>query len=172
MRSRVVLGFSAWLIGVAAATGGSLLAVSALGEGMTPAASQQLSVNAVNRALASETIERSAVAPGPASPPATPAAHPRPAARPRAQSPSLGGAGTVLTSQGGAVLAGCAGARAYLVSWSPGQGFEAASVIHGPAPSARVTFTDPQLTVTMIVSCASGVPAATTSVTGSWTGDE
>ena len=171
MGSRVVLGISAWLVGAAAATGGSLLAVSALGEGMTPAASQQLSVNAVNRALASETIERPAVAPGPASPPATPAARP-PAARPRARSPSLSGAGTVLTSQGGAVLAGCAGARAYLVSWSPGQGFEAASVIRGPAASARVTFTDPQLTVTMIVSCASGVPAATTSVTGSWTGDE
>jgi hypothetical protein len=171
MGRRVVLGISAWLVGAAAATGGSLLAVSALGEGMTPAASQQLSVNAVNRALASETIERPALAPAPASPPATPAARP-PAARPRARSPSLSGAGTVLTSQGGAVLAGCAGARAYLVSWSPGQGFEAASVIRGPAATARVAFTDPQQTVTMVVSCASGMPAATTSVISNWTGDD
>jgi len=78
----------------------------------------------------------------------------------------------VLTSQGGTVIATCAGARAYLVSWSPGQGFEPARVIRGPAGSARVTFTSTQLTVIMVVSCAGGVPTATSSVTGSLSGDE
>ena len=43
-----------------------------------------------------------------------------------------GAAGTVLTSQGGTVLAECRPAGAYLVSWSPTQGYEADDVARGP----------------------------------------
>jgi len=45
-------------------------------------------------------------------------------------------------------------------------------VIRGPAASARVTFISTQLTVIMAVSCAGGVPTATSSVIGSLSGDE
>jgi hypothetical protein len=58
------------------------------------------------------------------------------------------------------------------MSWSPAQGFEAARVIRGPAATARAAFANPQLTVTMAVSCASGMPAATAAVTGNWAGDD
>jgi hypothetical protein len=73
----------------------------------------------------------------------------------------------VLTSAGGTIVASCAGARAYLVSWSPQQGFGAGDVVRGPATSAQVTFTGGQLTVTMIVSCSAGLPTATSTAVGS-----
>jgi hypothetical protein len=173
VRSRILLGVSAWLVGAGAATGVSLLAVNALGQGMTPAAGQQLSVLAVNRALASEGVEQRATPPRWAPPLAPSIGRASSPVIRRAPSPSPAApGGTVLTSQGGTVIATCAGARAYLVSWSPGQGFEPAHVIRGPAASARVTFISTQLTVIMAVSCAAGVPTATSSVTGSLSGDE
>ena len=170
MHSRILIGVAAWLAGASAATGGSLLAVSVLGQGMTPAAGEQLSVAAINRALAKEAAERTTVVPrrsvapsasltGPSSPATR---HPAP---PR--SPGITG-GTVLTSAGGTVVASCAGARAYLVSWSPQQGFGSSDVVRGPATSAQVAFIGGQLTVTMIVSCGTGVPTATSTAVSSW----
>jgi len=49
------MGVGAWLLGVGAATAGSLLAVSLLGQGIAPATSQQLSAATVTQALANET---------------------------------------------------------------------------------------------------------------------
>ena len=180
MHSRIFLGIAAWLAGASAATGGSLLAVSMLGQGMTPGGEEQQSVTSVNRALAKEAAERATVRPRraiaprravslPASRVAAPppvarhTAAPRsPAARPSASPPPSGSAGgTLLTSQGGTLVASCVGAHAYLVSWSPQQGFGSTDVIRGPATNAQVTFISGQLTVTMVVSCNAAVPAAT-----------
>lgn len=185
----MLLGVAAWLAGASAATGGSLLAVSALGQGMTPGGGEQQSVTTVNRALAKEAAERAAAIPRRAVPPKAargeppprmarrmaplpPARNraPAPVARRSAPPPSSGATGgTVLTSQGGTLVASCAGARAYLVSWSPQQGFGSTGVVRGPATSARVTFTSGQLTVTMVVSCDAGVPTATSTTVS--TGD-
>ena len=63
--ARFLAGVGAWLLGAGAATGGSLLAVSALGQGLAPAPSQQLTEIAVSRALASEAVEAT---PSPSSP--------------------------------------------------------------------------------------------------------
>jgi hypothetical protein len=185
----MLLGVAAWLVGASAATGGSLLAVSVLGQGMTPGGGDEQSVTTVNRALAKEAAERAAAMPrraaspkaargGPLSrvahgkapvPPARRVA-PAPAARHSAPPPSPGATGgTVLTSQGGTLVASCAGARAYVVSWSPQQGFGSADVVRGPATNARVTFTSGQSTVTMVVSCYAGVPTATSTTVS--TGD-
>jgi hypothetical protein len=175
------LGVAAWLVGASAATGGSLLAVSMLGQGMAPGGGDEQSVTTVNRALAKEAAERTAAMPSHAIPPKVkrggppsrvgghravlPPAHrraPVPAARRPVPPPSPGATGgTVLTSPGGTLVASCTGARAYLVSWSPQQGFGSTGVVRGPATSARVAFTGGQLTVTMVVSCAAGVPTAT-----------
>jgi len=183
----MLLGVAAWLVGASAATGGSLLAVSMLGQGMTPGGGDEQSVTTVNRALAKEAAERAAAMPPHAvppkatrgGPPSRVARHrallpparrraPVPAARRSVPPPSPGAAGgTVLTSQGGTLVASCAGARAYLVSWSPQQGFGSTGVVRGPATSARVTFTSGQLTVTMVVSCAAGVPTATSTTVSS-----
>ena len=178
MHHRVFLGVAAWLVGASAATGGSLLAVSVLGQGMIPSAGEQQSVATVNRALAKEAAERRAAMPrritrpsariAPPSRVANHTAPPRsPAAHPSVSAPSPGAAGgTVLTSPGGTVVASCAGAHAYLVSWSPQQGFGSTGVIRGPATDAQVTFTGGQLTVTMVVSCDAGVPTATATTAG------
>lgn len=172
VHARMLLGVAAWLIGASAATGGSLLAASVLGQGLAPGGGEQQSVTTVNRALAKEAAERAAAMPrhtvSPKAahrrPPPRPARHrpPSPAARPSAPPhPPGAAAGTVLTSEGGTLVASCAGTRAYVVSWSPQQGFASTAVIRGPAASARVAFTDGQVTVTMVVSCDAGVPTAT-----------
>jgi len=178
VHSRILLGVAAWLVGATAATVGSLLAVSVLGQGMNPAG-EQVSVETVNRALAKEGAERSAAMPRrSASPSPSRTAPPSPKARhSTGAAPSTGtGGGAVLTSRGGTLVASCAGARAYLVSWSPDQGFGTNGVVRGPAVRAQVTFTGAQLTVTMVVTCAAGAPTAiTTAVSAtaanSWGGD-
>lgn len=175
MHRRILLGVAAWLVGASAATGGSLLAVSLLGQDMTPSAGEQQSVATVNRALGKEAAERTSTSPRrAASPPASRVAPPSqvarhtaaplsPTASPSAPPASAGIAGgAVLTSQGGTLVASCAGARAYLVSWSPQQGFGSSDVVRGPAVNAQVVFVGGQLTVTMIVTCDAGVPAAAT----------
>jgi hypothetical protein len=180
VRTRIIIAVCAWSLGVAAATGGAYLAVSMLGEGFT-------SAPMVKRALASEAAETSAPAAattpapvpsvrlgGTATPitrhhvPFTRTTATAPAASPSPQSQG----GTVLSSQGGTIVAGCESAGAYLESWSPQQGFEAKSVVRGPGATAQVAFRSSQSTVTMMVSCSAGVPSATTQVQNSWGGDD
>ena len=193
---RILAGVGAWLLGVGTATAGSLLAVSLLGQGIAASPGQQLTADAVNRALAREAHEvqgaseagadtapprartspvTSPAATSPAASPAVPAptaptaqsattAAPRSAASPSTASPA---AGTVLMSLGGSVLAECRPAGAYLVSWSPVQGYEASDVIRGPVSTARVVFESSANSVTMAVSCpdgAGGAPVASSSV--------
>jgi hypothetical protein len=181
---RILAGVGAWLLGAGAATAGSLLAVSLLGQGIADSPGQQLTTAAVKNALAAEAREtrpagaRSTPPRAPASSatrpaasrapviqsaPVTPSATPavsRTAASPSPQAAT----GTVLTSQGGTVLAECRSAGAYLVSWSPTQGYEATGVIRGPATTARVIFDSAANSVTMVVSCpnGAGVPTAST----------
>lgn len=74
-----------------------------------------------------------------------------------------GPAGTVLVSPAGTVVATCQAAGAYLISWSPQQGYEVGDVFRGPAAAASVQFESRAGEVTMRVSCSAGVPSATTS---------
>src|SRR5579863_4520781 len=139
---RVMAGVAAWLLGVAAATGGSLLAVSLLSQGIANSQAQQLTTAAVNRALAAEADETSGAAsgttsaPSPASAatrssrarasttmrpqtgdsPSVRASTSRPAASPSAQpaTASASPSSAVLTSAGGTVVAECRPAGAYL----------------------------------------------------------
>ena len=191
---RVLAGVGAWLLGVGAATGGSLLAVSLLGQGIATGTSQQLTTTAVNRALAGEASESPGAVPAKTSAPSpapsarrsyqaqvsqttrsqtgtTPSARAsgsRPAASPSAQATvAAGSASTVLTSSGGTVVADCRPGGAYLVSWSPDPGYEVGTVIRGPAVTARVTFNSAANSVIMVVSCSAGVPTATSTVGGS-----
>ena len=207
---RVLVGVGAWFVGVGAATGGSLLAVSLLGQGIAASTTQQLTEAAVTRALATESTEaqpgvltasapagtpsgrRSHTTHPPTTPPpqagasptadppsarpspshsrgATPSATPTPASGPTptptpttTQTPPPS---TVLTSRGGNVVAECLPGGAYLVSWSPTQGYEIGPVVRGPASTAQVKFESPANTVTMVVSCSTGVPTATTTIT-------
>jgi len=176
-------GVGAWLLGVGTATAGSLLAVSLLGQGIAASPGQQLTADAVNQALAREAYDASAAATRTAPPPVpTP-----PATRPAATSPAASqaapappapsataaapaaapavsaaspSAGTVLTSLGGSVLAECRPAGAYLVSWSPVQGYQADDVARGPATTARVVFESSANSVTVTVTCPDGAAGA------------
>lgn len=172
MRARVLVAVGAWLLGAVAATGGSLLAVSLLGQGIVGGASQQqLTSEAVNRALASEAAESAGNSPSgtlgtaiaataAASPSTGPARQQVPSPNPDAHSAS----GSLIASAGGTVVAGCAGAGAYLVSWSPQQGYEVTGVVRGPASTARVTFRSTRTSVTMVISCSGGEPSSATYV--------
>jgi hypothetical protein len=155
MRTRIVIGAGAWLLGAAAATAGGLLVVSELGAGIFASpASDQSGVAAAGQAQASQAAAQ-ASSPTPRS------------QRSTGGKSGPGGAstgGTVLGSPGGTVVAQCAATGAFLLSWSPQQGFTASSVARGPATTARVVFAGTASTVTMAVSCASGVPAAATTV--------
>lgn len=194
MQIRILVGVGAWLLGATTATAGSLLAVSLLGQGIADSPGQQLTTAAVNRALAHEADEATATSPAPlpsvTRPPATgtpgppaPAVQPQrtevspsartSASRPASASPPAAaqtGAGTVLTSPGGTALAECGSAGAYLVSWSPTQGYETGDVTRGPAATTRVTFESDANSVTMTVTCPAGTPVATSYVHGG--GDE
>jgi hypothetical protein len=179
---RILFGVAAWLLGAATATAGSLLAISLLGQGITGSSGQLLTQDAVNRALGSEAAEasppdspavtatarpsRAAASPSPptAATPVTPA--PSPVASTATTAPPPSGQGTVLTSPGGEAVATCQAAGAYLISWSPLQGYEIAGVTRGPAATARVTFDSDANRVTMVVSCSAGVPSATSYTRG------
>jgi hypothetical protein len=172
---RILFGVAAWLLGAATATAGSLLAISLLGQGITGSSGQLLTQDAVNRALGSEAAEASpsdsptvtatarpshaAASPPPPTAAVTPA--PSPVASTATTAPPPSGQGTVLTSPGGEAVATCQAAGAYLISWSPLQGYEIAGVTRGPAATARVTFDSDANRVTMVVSCSAGVPSAT-----------
>ena len=67
-----------------------------------------------------------------------------------------------LSVHGGDVVAQCQGVLAYLVSWSPAQGFQTGPVQRGPARYATVVFVDagPQVPWTIHVSCNNGTPVA------------
>ncbi len=189
---RILAGVGAWLLGAGAATAGSLLAVSLLGQGIADTPTQQLTTDAVKSALAVEAHETSPAdvptisgPPGPTSPgptstvtraaasrppviqsaPATPSPTPTVSRKVAPPSPQAA-SGSVLTSPGGTVLAECQPTGAYLVSWSPTQGYEATGVVRGPAAAARVIFESNANSVTMVVTCAGGTPTATSSIHG------
>lgn len=185
MSARFLAGVAAWLLGAGAATGGSLLAVSVLGQGLAPAPSQQLTVAAVNHALArvnhalaSEAAKatRSATPMPPVSSSATPLTprtkkgSPSPSSAPPAPTPQPATVTKVLTSVGGTVVAGCQPAGAYLITWSPAQGYGATQVVRGPTATAKVTFDGFHKLVTMVISCRGGAPSTSTTIS-SW-GDE
>jgi hypothetical protein len=183
VRARIPIAVAAWLLGAATATGGCLMAVSLLGDGfgVSGSSSQQLTATAVSRALAAAKREQSPTPSAALSPtararpvrrrshlaPATPAPTPTPTptATPTVTQ-SAAGPGTLLSSSGGTVVASCESVGAYLLSWSPAQGYGVGQVVRGPAAVASVVFDAGTRTVTMDISCpggAGGTPVSSTS---------
>lgn len=180
MRSRVLFGVGAWVLGAVSATAGSLYAVDLLGQGLLEQHTKQVSVAMVNAELArdssaapspSRSLPTSAPGRSPSGSPSPvrPAAHPstRPAAH--RTSPPATGVSRLLTSPGGTAEARCGTGGAYLVYWSPAQGFEADDVSRGPATVASVKFNGASWGVLLRVTCSSGVPVKHVS-TWSWGG--
>lgn len=153
MTSRFLVGLGGWLLGAAAATTGSMVAVGHLANGLLSVQSQQ-----VGGTSSSADFDAIGGQGGP-----QPTASVTTSADPAA-SPSATGAApstqTLLTSADGSVLATCGAAGAYLVYWSPAQGFMADDVARGPAVVASVTFENQSGGLIMRVSCLSGTPVA------------
>jgi hypothetical protein len=172
VRSRILLGVSAWLLGAASATAGSLYAVDQLGQGLLAQHSKEISVATVNAELALENSDKATPA---ASSPSPSTTHPQPQVRHTAQRPGTGGsarhvqrpASKLLTSAGGTAAASCDNGLAHLLYWSPAQGFEVEDVHPGPSRTASVTFTSSPDGVVMRVFC--GAAGAPHSHVSSWT---
>jgi hypothetical protein len=65
----------------------------------------------------------------------------------------------LLGSPDGSADAVCQAGKAYLIYWTPEQGFEAEDVIRGPAAVAQVVFQNNfGMGVTLQVTCRNGVP--------------
>jgi hypothetical protein len=173
VRSRVLLGVGAWLLGAVCATAGSLYAVGQLGHGLLAQPTKQLSVAVVNADLArekhpgSQESSRKAAAPGHPSKSRAPRHRtkhsPAPVGTPVTAPPSpspapSSAAAIVLTSSDGSAAAVCEPGGAYLVYWSPQPGFEADDVTRGPAAVASVVFSNDSGGILMRVSCRDGVP--------------
>jgi hypothetical protein len=160
VRSRVLIGVGAWLLGAVAATGGSMFAVNRLDQDLLAQQDRQISVSAVNAELALEKAELPSASPSPSAskrPTATRHRHARHHARP---APARTLHGVLLASPDGTVVAACERGGAYLMYWSPQQGFEADDVVRGPAPIASVSFRSWSDGIAMHVSCRDGAPVA------------
>jgi hypothetical protein len=143
MSARFLAGAGTWLLGAGVATCGSLLAVSALGQSLAPAPSQQLTMADVNQALASATAK-----------PAHPAAWMSPVSSSDPQPRTAN-----LASPGGSVVVECQPEGAYLVSSAPAHGYRAFWEARGPTATAKATFTSSRKAVTVGVSCSGRVPS-------------
>ena len=162
MRSRVLIGVGAWLLGAVSATAGSLYAVAQLGQGLVDQPAKQVTVAMVNAELAQDEPAAPSMYPAPsASPKAAPgpasagASRRHPAVPPVTRNPQK-----ILTSKGGVAAAACGRGGARLLYESPAQGFEVTRVAPGPSPEASVTFTNSSVGVTIKVTCgSSGTPA-------------
>jgi hypothetical protein len=163
VHSRFLIGASAWLLGALTATTGCMIAVGALAHGLLSPQTQLLSGTPASADLDAGDAASPTPSAASASIPSQSAAPVKPSSGP---SPLAGGAAppsaapTLLTSVDGSVLASCQPAGAYLVYWSPDQGFTADDVARGPAPVASVTFSNSAGGVVMRVSCSSGSPVA------------
>lgn len=165
VRSRLLVGVGAWLLGAAAATSGSMIAVNQLAHGLLGQQTQQLteanlSVSANNSAarpvpsaaLGGETDDSE----GSGSRSAVTAA----GAGATTPSPSQSLTGKWLQTPGGSVMAVCEAAGAYLQYWIPGQGFEADDWNRGPAQVASVIFQGATSSIGVRVTCVGSSPEA------------
>lgn len=63
-----------------------------------------------------------------------------------------------LTTEGGYVVARCESAQAYLVYWSPAQGYRAEDVQRGPTETASLHFTGASREIEVKITCLAGEP--------------
>jgi hypothetical protein len=152
----------AWTTGAAASVAIGLLALSSIDAGSAAGPPRQLTPDAITKAGTAGTTTGPPTGsdtapsepPQSAPPPATSAA----AQMPGSPAATVGNIQRLLTTPGGTVLARCTGVNAYLVSWSPAQGYRADHAQRGPAPIVEVTFRTATRHVEVEVHCVAGTP--------------
>jgi hypothetical protein len=164
--SRFLVGLAAWLLGAVIATTGSMIAVNKLAHGLLEAQSHELGgtmVSADHEPITRSPEPSPAASATPALRARTPAATVAHSAAPKpapSGSSTQNPAGTLLESSAGSVMATCEPTGAYLLYWSPDQGFVADDVRRGPTAVASVLFRSSTSSVVMQVSCSGGAPVA------------
>lgn len=188
MRSRILIGSGAWVVGVLTATGGSLYVSQQLGQGIFTANSA-LTTSQVQTNLAGESTEGaspSASASSSASPSASAAGSGSGSPSPQtstssstapsgsgpaggagsspAPSPAYTSASVLFQTAGGSVYADCRPGGAYLEYWSAQDGYDAERITQGPASIATVAFLALSGRGGMVVyiTCPNGTPQMTT----------
>ncbi len=146
------ISFIGWLVAVTIATAIGLAAVSLLTGDLTDRSPTPLSRDAVSAALASSTEA-----------PKDPA--PTPLTQPTKATTTDHTTTRTISSPGGTIIARCTAATAYLVAWTPAQGFGVDKYARGPAESVLVQFdgNDEEFEdqeITMTVTCPAGEPVA------------
>lgn len=158
----VVRGVLAWIIGAAVAVGVGMLALSRIGYGFSMGAVQPLSsgpVTAPPVAAPAPMPQAPSASPAPEAPPA--GGGPEPSARPHRPAASPMSRERVFSSVGGSVIVRCTRGAAYLMSWSPEQGYDVDDVRRGPAAEVTVEFETRHEEIRLRVWCDDDdVPAA------------
>lgn len=155
---RTLASLGAWIAGAGVAVAVGILALSLIGGGL--ASGEVRPVPEDGPVVAAPTASPSS-APSPSTGPSITLAPPltRSAAPSSvAPSPVASGPSRQLASTGGTVIARCAGPSAYLVSWSPAQGYEVDDVHRGPGWVASVVFQGDGQRVWLGVHCVAGIP--------------
>jgi hypothetical protein len=158
----VTIGVVAWTVGAGTAVFVGVLALSMIGAGATDVAVSPLLPEAIGDTAPDPAGDAAtdSVEPSPAVS-ASASAKPRPTARPITTAAPAVGNQRLLASSGGTVVARCLSNGAYLLYWSPAQGFHAEGVSRGPNETARLVFDNDDRWVRVTVSCDKGVPQAT-----------
>lgn len=157
---RLAVSGLAWSAGAAAAVTVSLVALSSINPDSASGPPQQLVPDSLTHAVAASSAAAPPDGDGVASPSSGASAPAPPAGSPARPGPSAGAVQRTLSSAGGTVVARCTGSSAYLVSWSPAQGYRVVHVERGPAVGVEVVFRDAagRTRVEAEVRCLAGTP--------------
>jgi hypothetical protein len=157
---RMAASVLAWTVGAVASVFVGLLALSSIQAGTAAGPPQQLAPDGFTNAESgvsntSSPAAEDAAVPGSSGTPSAPPTTPRSSGSPGATMRSVQ---RLLVSSGGTVTARCTGASAYLVSWSPAQGYQVSHVLRGPASKVAVTFRSATGRTGIAIHCVAGTP--------------
>jgi hypothetical protein len=145
----------AWLVGAACAVTVGALALSLIGSGLVDRSRPPLAAQITPTPSAGDASQSPAVS-----------ASPRPSPSGDPPSPSTSPVERTFTFAVGSVAARCDGDQAYLVSWSPAQGYRVDDVRRGPALVVQVNFETFTAERRVTVRCVAGIPRASLSGEG------
>lgn len=150
---RAGAGVLAWSAGAAGAIVVGILALSLISGGL---ADQTMPLAIVPGSQSGAQDVESAAAPTPSA-----SRHAKPQPSRSTARPKPTAVERTMTFTSGAVTARCEDDLAYLVSWSPAQGYRTDDVRRGPASMAKVTFESHRAEYAVLVGCVDGTPQGT-----------
>lgn len=153
---RTAAGVVAWVLGTGCAVGVGALALSLIGSGLGERSRPPLAAQVGPASSAGSAATKTPSA-GASASPSTRRSN---TAAQASASPSASPVQRDFTFDVGWVTAACDGDMAYLVSWSPAQGYRVDEVRRGPAPSVKVEFESFTVEAAVWVRCVDGIPRA------------